>query len=236
MIFSFSRLNLYEQCPFRFYNKYILGKDETITQPLALGKAVHKAIEDKIQGVSHDEAVMNGYMEAEFHNEVKFDDISKLAAKAPIQKNMGEIETYFKLPLSDEENAPMIQGFIDVVQSDGSIIDWKTNRVPYNVQDTKQVALYCWAISQLKNIDKVRGSYYFLRFRKEVSYLFNQQEMEEARLWALNLANDINEKVDLYSMFPEKYKQIFPNKPSRLCNHCPFSIECSRTFDLFANA
>jgi len=234
MIFSFSRLNLYEQCPYRFYNKYILKKDEPITQPLALGKAVHKAIEDKIKGVEHEEAVLNGYMEAEFHSELSYEDISELTAKASVHPGMGETETYFKLPLADDDNAPMIQGFIDVVQPDGSIIDWKTNRVPYSVQDTQQVALYCWAISKIRNLDEVKGSYYFLRFRREDSYIFTSKEMDEARRWALNLANEINGKLDLYSMFPEQYKDLFPAKPSRLCSHCPFSVACIKEFDPFA--
>lgn len=230
MIFSFSRLNVYEECPYRFYNKYILKKEEPLTQPLALGKAVHKAIEAKIKGLNHESAVLNGYMEAEFHSELNYDDISELTANAPVHPKMGETEVYFKLPLSHDEHAPLIQGFIDVVQPEGSIIDWKTNRVAYDVQDTQQVALYCWAISRIKNLEKVRGSYYFLRFRKESSYAFPGERMEEARRWALRLANEINEKVDLYSMFPEQYKELFPAKPSRMCNHCPFSVSCVQKF------
>lgn len=234
MIFSFSRLNLYEECPYRFYNKYILKKDEPLTQPLALGKAVHKAIEDKIKGVNHEPAVLNGYMEAEFHSGLNYDDISELTANAPVQPGMGQTEIHFKLPLSDAKDAPMIQGYIDVVQPKGSIIDWKTNRIPYDVQDTQQVALYCWAISNIKNLDKVRGSYYFLRFRKESSYVFTRKRIGEARTWALGLANEINEKLDLYSMFPERYKELFPAKPSRMCNHCPFSVNCVQRFHVLA--
>jgi len=233
MIFSFSRLNLYEQCPYRFFNKYILKKDEPITQPLALGKAVHKAIEDKIKGIDHEQAVLNGYMEAEFHKELSYDDISKLTAKAPVQRGMGETELYFKLPLSSKENAPMIQGYIDVVQPNGTIIDWKTNRISYGVQDTQQLALYCWAVSRIKNIGNIRGSYYFLRFRKESSDLFSHERMDEARCWALHLANEINEKLDLYEIFPNKYKELFPARSSRYCNHCPFSVECINTFNPF---
>ena len=57
MLYSFSRLSLYETCPYRFYQKYILGKDDVVTKPLALGKAVHKAIELKIDGASEDDKV-----------------------------------------------------------------------------------------------------------------------------------------------------------------------------------
>ncbi|WP_040980444.1 MULTISPECIES: PD-(D/E)XK nuclease family protein [Oceanobacillus] len=230
MIFSFSRLNLYDQCPYRFFQKYVLGKEEPMTQPLALGKAVHKAIDNKIKGIPHDQAVTNGFVEADFYHEIHYDDISDLVGRAPITVGMGETETYFKLPLSSHENAPMLQGYIDVVQPKGSIVDWKTNRIPYDVRESYQVPLYTWAISQIKNIKAVRGSYYFLRFRRESNYLFTEKEMEEARLWALNVANEINEKLDLYHFYPDKYKDIFPAKPSRFCKHCPFAANCYRKF------
>src|SRR5699024_12211320 len=63
----------------------------------------------------------------------------------------------------------VLQGYVDVVQPDGSVIDWKTNRVPYGATETKQLALYCWAINQLKSAsysNSVQGTYFFLRFRK----------------------------------------------------------------------
>ena len=122
MIFSFSRLSLHESCPYRFYKKYILGYDEPTTYPLALGKGVHKAIEDKIKGISHSEAVLNGMIEADFHPEVKLEELSELVSHAPIQVNMGETEIHFQLPLSDETSAPMIQGYIDLVSPDASRI------------------------------------------------------------------------------------------------------------------
>ncbi|OZU89048.1 hypothetical protein CIL03_08510 [Virgibacillus indicus] len=226
MIFSFSRLNLYEQCPYRFYNKYILGKQEPVTQPLALGKAVHKAIEDKIKGVPHDEAVLNGYAEADFHEDINQDDISALVNKAPIHPNMGETEIYFKLPLSTEKDVPLIQGYIDLYQPNGSITDWKTNRIPYDVLDSRQVALYSWVISQLKGLDFVEGSYFFLRFRKRSSNIFTYEDMDQARQWALTTANEINNKLELLEIFTDETLKLFQAEPSRLCGHCPFAWEC----------
>ena len=66
MIFSLSRSSLYTTCPYRFFKKYIEGNEEPATYPLALGKGVHKAVEDKINGVSHSEAIFNGIIEASF--------------------------------------------------------------------------------------------------------------------------------------------------------------------------
>src|SRR5699024_5959541 len=207
MIFSFSRLNLYEQCPYRFYNKYILGKDEPMTQPLALGKAVHQAIDDKINGLSHDEAVLNGYAAAAFHEELEQQEISELVERVPIQPNMGGTEVYFKLPLADETDAPEIQGYIDLYSPDGVITDWKTNRNYYDITENRQLALYAWAISQIKGLETVEGVLYFLRYKKESSHSFTVDDMEKARLWALELANEVNEKQELLNMVPHEYKK-----------------------------
>lgn len=231
MIFSFSRLNLYESCPYRFYKKYIQGYEEPMTYPLALGKGVHKAIEDKINGISHSEAVLNGMIEADFHPEVTLEEMSDLVGRAPIQKNMGATEVYFKLPLSEEESAPMIQGYIDVVFEDGSkIVDWKTNRSRYDILDNHQVGLYAWTIGQMKNRLTVEGSLYFLRFRKESKHVFKQADMEKSRQWALAVANEINSKCEILGMLPEEAESIFPSTPSSQCRHCPFVLECYRKF------
>jgi CRISPR/Cas system-associated exonuclease Cas4 (RecB family) len=49
-IFSFSRLNLYETCPRRFYLKYVEGMEEPPTEAAELGKAVHRYIELVLHG------------------------------------------------------------------------------------------------------------------------------------------------------------------------------------------
>ncbi|MFC2947624.1 PD-(D/E)XK nuclease family protein [Virgibacillus sediminis] len=226
MIFSFSRLNLYSQCPYRFYNKYVLGKEEPVTKPLALGKAVHQAIDDIINGASHEEAVLNGYAATGFHEELMHQEISDLVERAPVHRNMGRTEVYFKLPLSKSHNAPEIQGYIDLLSPDGAITDWKTNRSIYGVQDNKQLALYAWATSQKTGIDRVKGILYFLRFRIEKGRIFSKEEMEKARKWALDTADEINERLNLLEIMPEERGKLFPPRPSRQCSHCPFASQC----------
>ncbi|MFS0577267.1 PD-(D/E)XK nuclease family protein [Sporosarcina sp. 179-K 3D1 HS] len=231
MIFSFSRLSLYETCPYRFYKKYIQGYQEPVTYPLALGKGVHKAIEEKINGVSHTEAVLNGMIEADFHPEVTLEEMSDLVSHAPIQANMGDTEVHFQLPLSGKDSAPMIQGYIDLVSSDGSrIVDWKTNRARYDVRDNHQVGLYAWAIGQLRNQSNVEGKLFFLRFKRESKLIFNQADMEKSRKWALSVANEINSKQEIIDRLPEKTEELFQSTPSSHCRHCSFAIECYKKF------
>ena len=234
MIFSYSRLKLYEECPYKFYLKYILEFKEENTLPLALGKAVHKAIECRINGDDLEKAVMEGWVEAEFHPEVTHEDIADLASRAKVYTNMGETEIKFMLPLDkNNPNSPKIQGFIDVVVDKGtSFIDWKTNRVMYEVMDNKQLAIYAWAISQIYQKENIQilGTLYFLRFRKAKTKMFDRLDMEFARLWALGLANEINLKVSQYNADQQLANTLFPAKPSNNCKHCPFARECIKEF------
>lgn len=63
--------------------KYIQGYENPTISSIALRKGVHKAIEDKINGINNSEAILNEIIEADFY-----------------------------LPLSDETLASMIEGYI----------------------------------------------------------------------------------------------------------------------------
>lgn len=204
--------------------------------PLALGKAVHKAIERVINGDSHSEAVLKGLVEADFHPEVEKAEVEKLLNNAPVRKGMGETEVHFRLPLSDSPSAPQLQGYIDLIDGDESvtITDWKSNWVPYDVLVNHQLGLYAWAIQQLKNVDTVEGRLFFLRFKKESKHIFDRNDTEKARQWALNLANEINSKLFLLDIFPEKADELFPATPSGICSHCPFAVECFKKFSRYS--
>lgn len=227
MLFSYSRLQLYETCPLRFYYRYILGLPESLTAPLALGKAVHRSIESLIKGSDYKNAIMEGYAACDFHSEVSFKEISNLVENAPVAKNMGETEVYFRFPLSDSSKAPQLQGYIDLVQA-GKVLDWKTNWRRYDVLDNHQIGLYAWALSKIQKKELIEGSIYFLRYKQESKYFFSPLEMEQSKMWALRLAEEINFKLYLLDIMPEKVNEIFQYGPSSACGHCPFVLRCYR--------
>lgn len=225
-VFSFSRLTLYQNCPRHFYYKYVLKKPEPVSLPLVLGKAVHKAIERYVSSDdSFDEAIMNGYIESGFYPGLDQKEMVWLVRNARLIKKMGKTEEYFCLPLSSDPDAPKLQGYIDL-QREERVRDWKTNRKPYDVTDTKQLPCYAWAMNQMYGYKLVEVELYFLRFRKSFKKFFGLAEMEEARQWALKLATEINAKLDLLEIFPDKASELFPYQASSLCSFCPFSLEC----------
>jgi CRISPR/Cas system-associated exonuclease Cas4 (RecB family) len=223
--FSFTRLQLYQTCPQRFYYNYVLGKEEPSTKPLALGEAVHKAIECIINGMDIENAIKEGLIACDFHEEVTPNEIRELVERTPFEKFKGETELYFRIPLFDYPDSPALQGYIDLV--DGNrIMDFKTNRKAYNVTDTYQVGIYAWALSKIRGFNQVEGSLYFLRHRKESTFIFNEAMMEEAADWARALVNEIRFKLNMLEFKPEKWNELFPYKPSGSCSHCPFTLEC----------
>ncbi|MCF6094538.1 PD-(D/E)XK nuclease family protein [Microaerobacter geothermalis] len=230
MIYSFSRLSLYESCPYKFYLRYIEGREEPQTEPRALGKAVHKGIEMIINdGISLEEAVYKGLVETDFFP-LKREEVQWLIQNAGAEKGMGETEVYFCVPLSDSPSAPQVQGYIDLITPEGFFVDWKTNRKPYGVWNTMQLPLYAWALMKLRNIHSIVGSLFFLRFRRRESTTFDLSDGEKARLWAYDTAMEIEEKLFLLEMDSSKAEQLFPATPSGLCKYCPFVEECYKNF------
>lgn len=224
--FSFSRLQLYRTCPKRFYYKYVKKlPDDTNSKPLALGKAVHKAIELIINGTDLDEAIKQGYIECDFHDEVSLEEIRELVENAPFQKLRGRTEVYFCIPLFNYEGSPKLQGYIDLVDGD-AVYDFKTNRKMYDVEDNYQVALYAWARAQKEGFNQVIGRLIFLRFRRESTSIITKDKMNEAVEWARGLVNEIRLKLDVIEFAPDKQNEVFPHQPSSACEHCPFVLDC----------
>lgn len=240
LAFSATRLMSYEECPYKFYNQYILELESDNTVPLALGSAVHEAIESILKGTTAQLAIMHSYQKYE-HVGIDLEDVMQLVENAPYKQFMGAavtVEQHWRMPL-DDAGQYWITGVIDVADNEGNFLaDWKTNRKVYSPTDTKQLAMYAWALSRLKGKSIIKATLYFLRFYKqqEQSHTFFLHEMEDARRWALALTKEINFKNNLVNMFAstpvaeDTLKAQFPAKPSSRCNWCPFSVECVQKF------
>lgn len=233
-IFSYSRLKLYESCPFRWYLKYVENQIESDSMPLMLGKAVHKAIEEKLLGKADKEALLEGWKEVNYYP-IDLDEYGALFQRATVVRGEAlrpnvEVEKHFTLPL-DGEGSPKLQGYIDLVQQifgTYSFTDWKSNRLKYEPTDNMQLALYAWALSIIYNVSEVSGTLFFLRFFKDnaKSKMYTKADMEEARLWALSLATDIQRNLEDLFVAHHPLEDCFPAKANPGCSNCPFADQC----------
>lgn len=236
MIFSYSRLALFNDCRYRWFLKYIEKiEEDNDTTPLMLGKAVHKAIEEKMLGKSDKLALIEGWREVDYFD-LNLDEYQSLFHNSHVEMGEGNspnvsVEYHFELPL-DGEGSPKVQGYIDVIKhifGTYSITDWKTNRVMYEPMDNMQLALYAWALSKIHNVPSVTGTLFFLRFfknnRKTVT--FNAEDMEKARTWALNLAHEALTAIANYEKGTVPFEECFPATPNHGCAYCPFAVNCT---------
>lgn len=233
-VFSYSRLKLFEDCPYRWFLKYVERIEQDDVLPLMLGKAVHAAIESKMNGLSDKDALLNGWEEVDYFD---FDlhEYERLFQNANVQRGEAlndnvEVERHFTIHL-DGDDSPRLQGYIDVIRTlfgAYEIIDWKTNRVIYEPMDNMQLALYAWAISKTHNVTDVTGTLFFLRFYREKrkSKLFRSEEMESARKWALDIANAVTQGLDDYFNHDKPMGDCFPAKAHSGCATCPFADRC----------
>lgn len=242
--FSFSRLQLYATCPYRFYLKYILNKADKVGVPALLGKATHTAIqtilelyqsEENIDGYSCiNEAVLVGMMEVGFAQGVKSNQVEYLLKRAPIfgfselKKKQVKAEIGFSLPFSPFDSEIRLRGFIDYY--DGlKIIDWKTNHKSFNATSNFQLAIYAWAIMEIYDLSVVSAELYFLRFGYASKVTYTRKSVSVAISWAENLAYKINsilEQAKDYGLEAEEIGSCFPANSNPNCSHCPFTIEC----------
>lgn len=230
MVFSFSRLNTYEKCPYRFFLKYVRLLEEDVTKPLALGKAIHGTIEAFINGSDKEDALLSGYAASEMHPEVTRDELESLLRAAPIFSGMGKTEIHFELPLSDDEEAPRIQGYIDLVEQI-RITDWKSNFRLYAISDSWQLPLYAWAHMKLTGFTHVWGRLFFLRYPKymsspKYSRMIEFSEADAARRRAYELASRIEGLLNRWEATGHDELSFFPALPSKECKNCSFAIEC----------
>ena len=138
--YSYSRLTCYEQCPYQYFLRYILGEDTESNIYTLAGTTAHNVIEDlQLRKINNDEAVRKFKDEMELHSilgfeftsektETNFNDsvIHFIENFKPFE-NKVEVEKYFEADF----NGKKVVGYIDLLvhNDDGtiSIIDLKTS-------------------------------------------------------------------------------------------------------------
>lgn len=234
-VYSFSRLTI-AGCLKRFYHKYVLKQEEPSGPPAILGKIVHEAIAGLIDAERFKDVVVP----ADFDIKAKlaevgvdFEEAVNLILAAKARPGIGKAETYYRVPLNPADPfSPLLQVYIDLdmsVENKGKILDWKTHHVDFEPTDTYQLALYSWVLSVEYGYQEVDGVLRFLRFKRcSKRHTYTAEEMEEARIWAYNLACDIESRLGQLEFGGEPEKLFPANPESGQCKYCNFAHECQK--------
>lgn len=235
MKFSYSRVDCYLQCPYRYYLRYIqklTTYDENDPQdPLKLGTALHKGIETDVET-----AINEYYMSYPVISDKHVEEAIKLAYWIPKVKEL--------LPI-DGQNEVKIEckdfiGYIDylVKNEDGTydIYDFKYSNNSDRYLESKQLHVYKVMAEKILNI-KVKNVYFIvvpkimIRQKKtESTYEFRTRlktELEKKDIKLLKIDFD----KEKFKEFQKSCKDVetckeFTKNPSKLCDWCEYKDYC----------
>ncbi len=239
MIYSYSRLKRYADCPASFQYKYLYEMAESPTEPLILGKTVHTAIQLYLSGADIETAIDSAMLQ-EAELPIELGEVIRMV-KHPIVTGIsgGQVEERLAIPL-DDKGLIKFQGYIDWYKElpDGTVqlIDWKTNRSKYDPTENHQLGLYSWYLSQTTGATKINAELVFLRYPYADScqaHTYTTNEMDEARKWALQLAEEIDNKVaELNLLDGAEGDNLFPATPGKACQYCSHASLCIKSVNV----
>lgn len=237
--FSFTRLSLYEACPRRWFEVYVLSNRAPDTEATVLGHVVHEALSWTV------ERMLRGERPGDFHVRQKVESLVQEAGEASPHL-IGEYTTGTAVNLvrtalrrlpspivggrAEEElrarvDDGRIVGRLDLQFEDGDTLvvrDWKTGRTAYGVEETHQLGLY-GALLRAQRRAKgrpVRLELHFLRTDEMFVREADDTLLGDAARWAAGLIREIRRALMLGD------PDAFQPKAGRPCAHCHVADTC----------
>lgn len=246
MLLSVSRINLFEQCPQKYYYKYILKLPDSSTYHSAAGSFLHKALElfvfEYIKTSRLRESAQTAYIKAKNHPEitalaelitpelcVEVKDWLK-SYVSHLEKDPDKIpkflqaETRFRFQI--EKTNIIVNGFIDRIDAIGDntihVIDYKTTSRP-DYLTPFQLTVYTIPVIKMYPGKEVQASYELARQNFEnKSFIITDQDRKEA------LDKFVAVGSQLETLISENDSKAWKPKPSALCNFCAYRITCTK--------
>jgi predicted RecB family nuclease len=232
---SLSKIKMFNNCNYRYYLQYFkkekIDKKDYNPKFFKIGQFAHKWIESKIKGVEctfnsttltdEDKTKTVSNCENVFKNEY---------IKSLIEMG-GVAEEGFSMNISPKEIDGLVaypkysrkadfSGIIDFYVIDGKtahIVDWKTGSIKDDSDESfMQLMLYAKALQKLKNVNKIKMSFFYTDHNKLVT--------RDITIDELNLK--IQKIVENGINIPTKDEEIlFPPNVGEVCKYCPYSVK-----------
>ncbi|WP_254511409.1 RecB family exonuclease [Anatilimnocola floriformis] len=248
---SFSAIRTYQQCPLRYFFRYIAGiPEETLSAALVFGSAIHRAIEHHFRKLlESSKAATPEEMEREYQLEWQaqslpirfskdeqadsFDDLAKRMitafAQSDLAKPAGRI-----LAIEETLRGQLVPGLPDLLGKVDLILetptellvsDWKTSRSKYTQDQVEesaaQLLLYGELAKDFAPSKRLRLQFGVLTKTKEVSVEVHRVTFEQAQL-------DRTKRVVERVWQAIKAAHFFPAPSQMNCPGCPYRDPCRK--------
>lgn len=232
MRYSFSRIETYQSCPYKFRLRYIDKLDtlpdwDDAANPLTIGTAMHHGIE---QGVW--KAVSEYLMGYPVDSTELETEALKLEVLVPKVRKMLDSDATFEFKLETKD----FIGYVDYISTDGTLLDFKYSNNRKHYLESPQIHLYRFLLEKVYGMRITRQGYLFIpkvNVKQEVGeddYHYRLRLMEE-----LNRAEPEISYVDyserkaaavLSMMKVIGEAEDYPKNKNRLCWYCDYRRYC----------
>lgn len=193
---SYSRLSVYEQCPFKFKAQYIdkTYPDDSNNPAFIRGNELHKQCDTYIKATS------SAKRKLLLCEEVK----NVLPIIDRVSSQYDKIFSEQKLALNSSltkcdwfSKATIYRAIIDMLainKDTALIIDFKSGKVrKYDNKPTGQLHLTaCFIFALFPNVQQIATSYLFLDHKKTISKIFNREKYESLRITFMDMLTKVN--------------------------------------------
>lgn len=226
MMWSYSRLTAYENCPYCWYLRYIEEQDGCGSFYAENGKAMHTVFDELIKGelTIEDAALRYSELFSEIQSKTKQDIMDKTydsCVEYLCELNgdiIDEYKTASEVYITWKIGKHVFRGYIDLILTDKDgnmiIVDHKSSApflkkdgTPYaNLKDTyegykRQLYLYAEAVHQKYGVYPTKLVFHHFKDGGKLTVVdFNEEEKKEAVEWALGVIKKIYKDVEFLAV------------------------------------
>lgn len=244
---SYSKINTFLDCKLKYYYDYVEGKETPSSDPLDIGKAIHKCLEEYTlhclkNDIKQDVEYMQNlaynidYLSADAWKDMN-DVVMEYAEENEVESDAESYEVEKPVALDtnlDEcdwkDDDAVFRGKLDFVEKKGDktvvITDWKSNRYlppDSKVQEDLQLLTYAWLASKVwPDMEHFKIRLHFVRyhaFRPRENNVYESRRTDQIEDRLMNIFEKIYEA--------EKNGE-FPATINSNCKFCPFRKICDR--------
>ena len=242
MKFSYSRVDCFKSCPYKYKLRYIdkveMLDDFEATDPLKLGTAVHEGIE-----LDTKTAIDNYYMSYPVINDLHINEMIKLESVVKKAKNILPLENaQFEVKLECDK----FVGYIDMLvkNDDGTydIYDFKYSNNIDKYMKSSQLSIYAYYASKILNI-KI-NKLYFVFIPKTMIRQKKTEDLSQFRMRLKSTIEDLEVQIkevvyNLHDVIDFINNEVdildcknYIKNPTKLCDWCEYKDYCESGEDL----
>lgn len=237
MKWSHSRVETFNQCPYKFELRYIAEMEtlpsDDASNPLIIGSAMHKGIETNV-----DKALEEYFMSYPVTNDLQINEAIKLSSMIPKVKKIVPKNLIYEFEINHNGFIGYIDGLEELEDGTFNIYDFKYSNNLEHYMESPQLHLYKHYFEHMTK-KKVKGLYYIMipktfirqkknedlyQFRKRLDETLKELEPKIVEVkFDVNKINKFENDVQTIEMTTE-----FEKNESRLCDWCEYKDYCKK--------